>query len=61
MPYLVWQGGEVASCEKRWRWHCFCGHKEATEHFIRFHLEYKHNIVDAELRQDNENYDGAII
>jgi len=59
--YLVWEGAEVATKESRNKWTCFCGHKEATEHFICFHLEYDHQIVGAQLRQDNENYDGTVI
>lgn len=61
MPYLVWNGAEIATKKGPRNWKCFCGHMEATEHFIRFHLEYEHKITTAELRQDDENYDGSLL
>ncbi len=63
MPYLAWEGAEVATKEGRKKWKCFCGDKEENEYFMRLHLEIDHKICGALLfvRKDNENYDGTII
>ena len=60
MPYLVWEGSEIATKDRR-GWKCFCGKREDWEHEMHLHLEIDHQIVGVVLRQDDENYDGQRI